>query len=219
MFTEYYNESIRKLVVVFGNLFNEVYIKKTNSDNTTTRIRIPLTYTPKEKFYRRIREPGTITDNTRVQIDLPRMCFSMKSIAYDTSRKLNKLSARTVQDPNTSQTYTVSKLVPYNFSFELTSFCRSIDEHLQVTEQILPNFAPEIIQTINFNKVYESVNVPFTLDSVNLYEDSEGSFEERRILMTTYNFTAKSYIFGAIESPDVITTAIFNYDNVDFLQD
>jgi hypothetical protein len=88
-----------------------------------------------------------------------------------------------------------------------------------VTEQILPNFAPEIIQTINFNKVYESVNVPFTLDSVNLYEDSEGSFEERRILMTTYNFTAKSYIFGAIESPDVISTAIFNYDNVDFLQD
>lgn len=217
MFTEYYNESVRKLVVTFGNLFNEVYIRKNNDQNGYTRIRVPLTYTPKEKFYRRIREPGTITDNTRVQIDLPRMCFSMKSIGYDINRKLNKLNARTVQSP-AGQIYSVNKVVPYNFTFELTTFCRSIDEQLQIMEQILPNFAPEIIQKINFNQVYESVDVPFTLDSVSTYEDSEGSFEERRILMNTYNFTAKSHIFGPIESPTVIEQTAFNYDNITFFQ-
>jgi hypothetical protein len=217
MFTEYYNESVRKLVVTFGNLFNEVYIRKNNDQNGYTRIRVPLTYTPKEKFYRRIREPGTITDNTRVQIDLPRMCFSMKSIGYDINRKLNKLNARTVQSP-AGQIYSVNKVVPYNFTFELTTFCRSIDEQLQIMEQILPNFAPEIIQKINFNQVYESVDVPFTLDSVSTYEDSEGSFEERRILMNTYNFTAKSHIFGPIESPTVIEETVFNYDNITFFQ-
>lgn len=218
MFGDYYNESVRKLVVTFGNLFNEIYIRKTKEEDGYTRIRVPLTYTPKEKFYRRIREPGTITENTRIQIDLPRLCFSMKTMSYDTSRKLNKLSARTVKDPSTNIIYSVKKMVPYNFTFEMTSFTRSIDENLQIMEQILPNFAPEYVIKINFNKVYPDVDVPFILDTVSTYEDSEGSFEERRTLMTTYNFTAKSHIFGPIESPGVIQDTTFNYDDVTFLQ-
>lgn len=218
MFGDYYNESVRKLVVAFGNLFNEIYIRKTKEEGGYTRIRVPLTYTPKEKFYRRIREPGTITDNTRVQIDLPRMCFSIKSLGYDTARKLNKLNARTVKDPTTNQQYSVDRVVPYNFVFELTSFARSIDENLQITEQILPYFAPEYVIKINFNEVYEGIDVPFILDSVSLYEDSEGSFEERRILMNTFNFTVKSHVFGPIKSPTVIESTAFNYDNIEFFQ-
>lgn len=218
MFGDYYNESVRKLVVAFGNLFNEVYIRKIKEEGGYTRIRVPLTYTPKEKFYRRIREPGTITDNTRVQIDLPRMCFSIKSLSYDTSRKLNKLNVRTVRDPTTNETYTIDKVVPYNFSFELTSFTRSIDENLQIAEQILPYFAPEYIIKINFNEVYEGIDVPFILDSVSLYEDSEGSFEERRILMNTFNFTVKSHIFGPVKSSTVIESASFNYNDIEFFQ-
>lgn len=211
MFAEYYNESVRKLVVAFGNLFNEVYIKKTKEEGGYTRIRVPLTYTPKEKFYRRIREPGTITDNTRVQIDLPRMCFSIKSVGYDTGRKLNRLNSRTVSPPNSQQTLSVSSVVPYNFTFEMTSFTRSIDENLQIMEQILPNFAPEYVLKLNFNEVYEAIDVPFILDSVNLYEDSEGSFEERRILMYSYTFTVKSYIFGQVADSTVIESSNLTY--------
>jgi hypothetical protein len=218
MFGDYYNESIRKLVVAFGNLFNEIYIRKVKEEGGYTRVRVPLTYTPKEKFYRRIREPGTITDNTRVQIDLPRLCFSMKNLSYDTGRKLNKLNARTVEDPVTNQQYSVNKVVPYNFTFEMTSFTRSIDENLQIVEQILPNFSPEYVVKINFNEVYEGIDVPFILDSVSLYEDSEGSFEERRTLMNTFNFTVKSHIFGEVVSPTMIESTTFNYDNIDFLQ-
>jgi hypothetical protein len=218
MFGDYYNESVRKLVVTFGNLFNEIYIRKTKEDDQYLRVRVPLTYTPKEKFYRRLREPGTITENTRVQIDLPRMCFSIKTMGYDTSRKLNKLAARTVKNPTTNAIYSLKKVVPYNFGFELTSFTRSIDENLQIVEQILPNFAPEYVIKINFNEVYPDVDVPFILDGVTTYEDSEGSFEERRTLMTTYTFTAKSHIFGPVESSSVIETTPFNYNNVTFLQ-
>jgi len=215
MFTDYYNESVRKLVVAFGNLFNEVYIRKTDENDDITRIRVPLTYSPKEKFYRRIREPGTITDNTRIQIDLPRMSFSIKTVAYDVGRKLNKMNSRVVLDETDSRV-SIKKVVPYNFAFELTSFTRSIDENLQIMEQILPNFSPEYVIKINFNKVYEGVDVPFILDSTNLYEDSEGSFEERRLLMYTYNFTVKSFIFGPIESATVIENTNFDYNNISF---
>jgi hypothetical protein len=100
----------------------------------------------------------------------------------------------------------------------MTSFTRSIDENLQIAEQILPYFAPEYVLKLNFNEVYEGIDVPFILDSVSLYEDSEGSFEERRILMNTFNFTVKSHIFGPVTSPTTIETTTFNYDNIDFLQ-
>lgn len=212
MFSDYYNESIRKLVITFGNLFNEIYIRKTKEEGGYNKIRVPLTYTPKEKFYRRLKEPGTITENTRVQIDLPRLCFSMKTLTYDTSRKLNKLAARTVRNTETNTTYSVKRMVPYNINFEMTSFTRSIDENLQIMEQILPNFAPEYIIKVNFNEVYTDVDVPFVLDSVSTYEDSEGSFEERRTLMSTYNFTAKTHIFGPVITPNnLIETVVTNY--------
>jgi len=213
MFGDYYNESIRKLVVACGNLFNEIYIRKTKDDGTYNKIRVPLTYTPKEKFYRRLKEPGTITENTRVQIDLPRLCFSMKTLTYDTNRKLNKLATRTVRDPETNTIYSLKKMVPYNITFEITSFTRSIDENLQIMEQILPNFAPEYIVKVDFNEVYTDVDVPFILDSVSTYEDSEGSFEERRTLMSTYNFTAKTHVFGPVVSPNkLIEQIIVNYE-------
>ena len=65
MFNYYNNESLRKLVVGFGNLFNDMYVAKFDKDNNIIeKDRVPLTYGPKEKFIRRIKEVSTISDNT-----------------------------------------------------------------------------------------------------------------------------------------------------------
>ena len=51
MFNYFYNESLRKLVVAFGNLFNQIQIAKyDSSNNISEKIRVPLSYGPKEKF-------------------------------------------------------------------------------------------------------------------------------------------------------------------------
>ena len=73
MFRHFYNESIRKIVVAFGSLFNDIEIEQTNSGGTKEYVRVPLSYGPKEKFLRRIEEQSSISNSTRVMITLPRL--------------------------------------------------------------------------------------------------------------------------------------------------
>lgn len=199
MFGNYYNQSVRKLVVSFGNLFNEIYIRKHKEDSTYDKIRVPLTYAPKEKFYRRIMEPSSISGNTRIEITLPRLSFSMKTIEYDPTRKTTKLNKRTFRTPAGDKSLTSRDGVPYNIGFELASFSRSIDENLQIMEQVLPFFSPEYNLRINFNDIFQNVTVPIVFNNVTPVEDYEGTMEERRMLIYTYAFTAKTYIYGPVK--------------------
>ena len=51
MFSTFYNESLRKLVIGFGSLFNNIIVRDIDSSgNTTQKVRVPISYAPKEKF-------------------------------------------------------------------------------------------------------------------------------------------------------------------------
>jgi len=51
--TYFYNESMRRMTVAFGQLFNNIQIKRTDSNDTVIQsIRVPLAYAPKESFTR-----------------------------------------------------------------------------------------------------------------------------------------------------------------------
>ncbi len=95
MFTQFYNEALRKLVIGFGSLFNDIKVIRKNPDGSTKEtIRVPLSYGPKEKFLRRIEESSSISNTSKVQITLPRLGFDITGFAYDSSRKTNKLRRR-----------------------------------------------------------------------------------------------------------------------------
>ena len=81
MFKFYDNESLRKLVIAFGSLFNEIYVSRTNSRGVESqRLRVPLTYGSKEKFIRKLDEQSGISDKSKVEVTLPRLSFEMSSI-------------------------------------------------------------------------------------------------------------------------------------------
>ena len=210
MFTPFYNESLRKLVIAFGSLFND--LKVTRSDGTV--IRVPLSYGAKEKFIRRIEEASSITDNTDVGITLPRLGFEITSFSYDPQRKGNKLRKRFKRDSETGLSHQFAE-VPYNVTFGLYSFSRSMDDNLQIMEQILPYFTPEFNVTINMNTLNQKVDVPIVLGGVQTTEDYEGDFSNRRTILTTFDLTAKSYIYNRIKTGKVIlesTIDIFGSD-------
>ena len=97
MFTHYYGGYLRKIVVAFGTLFNNVYITHPE-DGTDKTIRVPLTYAPKEKFVRRWLEESSISDTTKVGIRLPQMSFVLSRIAIDPSRRRNKVNSDVYTD-------------------------------------------------------------------------------------------------------------------------
>ena len=212
MFSYYNNESLRKLVVGFGNLFNDMYIGKYDKENNLIeKDRVPLTYGPKEKFIRRIKEVSTISDTTRTRITLPRMGFEMLGMSYDPTRKANKLrktSGSTDSDGNAGYNYAE---VPYLVNFGLYTFTRNIEENLQLVEQILPIFAPEFIISMNFTDINKKVNVPIILTSTGISEIYEGDFSETRSITTTFSFIAKTYIYGNQKNTPMIETSNLNF--------
>tara|TARA_R110002012_G_scaffold65067_1_gene170754 strand:- start:318 stop:986 length:669 start_codon:yes stop_codon:yes gene_type:complete len=204
MFEFFSNESLRKLVVGFGNLFNDVYVGKfDDSGELVEKNRVPITYSPKEKFIRRIQEPSTITEDVRVEITLPRLGFEMLGMNYDPTRKVNKLrqtyllddDGNEVIDENGMLSFNYSE-VPYLVNFGLYAFTRTIEENLQIVEQVASVFSPEFVISMNFNEINNSVNVPIILTSTGMSELYEGSFLEKRLVTTSFSFIAKSYIYG-----------------------
>lgn len=207
MFTHYYHGSIRKLVIAFGSIFNEIYISRKNADDTEEKkIKVPISYGPKEKFVRKIREldegaPG----RSSVEIILPRMSFEITSMVYDTNRKMNSLNKMySVRDEKQGTlSYSYSE-VPYTFEFSLNIMNRSIDDGYQIIEQILPFFTPDFTISMNFTELDKKMDVPIVLTSVNTMEDYEGELNERRLITHTLTFQAKSYIFGPIKTSGLI---------------
>ena len=218
MFNHYYNESLRKLVVAFGSLFNNIYVVREDKNSSeVNRIQIPLTYGPKEKFIRRLQEQSGISDDTKVQLTLPRMGFEISNIDYDPTRHLNKLNKRLITEAGKPTAETFQE-TPYNVGFSLYAFTRNMDDNLQIIEQILPHFTPDFIVSLNLNSIDYKLDVPIVLSNVSIQEEYEGNFLERRVIASAFNFTCKTRIYSEIKQVPVITgvtidTSLFVGDN------
>ena len=90
MFGHFYNQGMRKMTIAFGQIFNNIQIKRTGSDSTIQSIRVPLAYAPTEKFLVRLDQQPNL-DEREFAITLPRMGFEISGIEYDGSRKLTKI--------------------------------------------------------------------------------------------------------------------------------
>ena len=211
MFGHFYNESLRKLTVGFGTLFDEVYVVRSNSDGTqNNKLQVPITYASKEKFIRRLNEQSGISDTTKVEITLPRMSFELGSIDYDPTRHLNKTNSR-VKRVNGANPYRSFQEVPYNVSFSLYLYSRSMDDNLQMIEQIIPYFAPEFIVTLKLNNIEQNLDVPIVLTNVAVQEQYEGNFLDRRIIASSLNFVCKTRLYSPINQKQVIVGANINF--------
>ena len=214
MFTHFYHGSIRKLVTAFGTLFNNIYITRTDS-GVTKKIKVPLVYSPKEKFVHRL---NLDVDKTMVQTILPRMGFSITSMSYDVERKKNSINKRWRQDIDTNDNMIFQyryEDVPYDIDFELYIYTRNMDDGLQIIEQILPFFTPEFTVTIKpkvLNTSTEKVDIPIILNQITPSEIYDGSFsEDTRVLTWDLQFTTKTYLYGPVKNaPNIIKDVNIN---------
>ena len=194
--TYYYHEIMRKTIVSFGTLFNQIHIRHDDAaGNTYSELKVPLAYGPAQKFLARLEQQADL--NKPVQTTLPRMSFEMTSVNYDSTRKVGVTQTFKASDgTNMKKVYMP---VPYNVGFELNVLTKLNDDALQIVEQILPYFQPSFNLTVDLVKsIGEKRDIPIVLDSINFQDDYEGDFSTRRALIYTLNFTAKTYLFGPV---------------------
>ena len=194
--TYFYHQNIRKTIVAFGNLFNNLYVKHEDGDgNDYSDVRVPLAYGPTQKFLARLEQQADL--NKPVAITLPRMSFEMNSIKYDPARKSGISQSFKSSDGNNIKK--IFMPVPYNIGFELNIMAKLNDDVLQIIEQILPFFQPAFSVTVDMVDIIgEKKDIPIVLDDISFRDDYEGDFSTRRILLYTLRFTAKTYLFGPI---------------------
>lgn len=194
--TYFYHEIIRKTVISFGTIFNQIHIRhEDSSGNGISDIRVPLAYAPVQKFLARIQQQPEL--NKPIQITLPRMSFEMTSIRYDPTRKSNITQTFKAMDGQNMKK--VFMPVPYNIGFDLNILTKLNDDALQIVEQILPYFQPSFNMTIDLvDSIGEKRDIPVVLENISFQDDYEGDYSTRRALIYTLSFTAKTYLFGPI---------------------
>lgn len=214
----FYFNLIRKYIITFGTLFNNIYITRSSSaGEEVARIRVPITYGPKDKALTRVVQDPAI-DRPTATYPLPMMTFEMTGFDYDGSRKLQTTNRNAYNDPvdPLKRRYQYNP-VPYNIGFQLSILVKNAEDGTKIVEQILPYFTPDwTVTALLIPEMNIKHDIPVILNRVNLDDVYEGEFTERRSMVWTLDFTLKGYLYGPVKTTKVIKYAIHPlYDQID----
>ena len=204
---QFYHETMRKVVVAFGTMFNDIHlVRKDNDGNIIQTMKVPLAYGPREKFLSRLRDDADLSKT--VAITLPRIGFEISTLSYDSGRKLNRVQKfKKVKTDNADQLDTQFMPVPYNLDFELFIMAKQSDDALQIVEQILPYFQPDYTITLkDMTDMGIKKDVPVVLNSIAYEDNYREDFQARRAIIYTLSFTTKFYLYGPVTSSSIIKT-------------
>lgn len=207
--SHFYNEITRKNIIAFGTLFNNIVLRKKDpqTGDVLEEEKVPLAYGPKNKFLTRLEQNPNV--GRKVAIQLPRLYFEMTGIDYDPARKTSPIQKyKSIIADNGNEVKVQYVPVPYNMSFELGIIAKSQDDALQIVEQILPYFQPSFSITINMiPEMDEKRDVAIVLNNINYEDEWDDDFMQRRFIVYTLNFTAKTYFYGPYSQSDIIKKA------------
>ena len=207
---QFYNRSIRKIVVAFGTIFNDIQLQRYTKDGLTKKeiFRVPLSYGAKERYITAI-----TSDPTQVRtigVNVPRMSFELTGMAYDPSRKQQSLLQNFAQNA-TGGLNAQYVPVPYDFNFSMTIYVRNTEDGTQIVEQILPFFKPDFTVTVDMiAEMDQKYDMPIILNSVNTTTEYEGSMEDgtTRLITWDLDFTVKSFLWPAVKQPNGLIGAL-----------
>lgn len=216
--THFYHKITRKYVVLFGTMFNNITLVRTNTDTGAEieRVKVPIVYAPKEKYITRLRSDPDL--QKQVQMRLPRLSFELTGVNYDASRKQNSL-LKVAKGGTATSAVSSYMAVPYDLNFELTLYTRNIDDGTQIIEQILPYFNPDYTVTVNpVSSLGVLKDIPIILNTVTNNIEHEGNFDAVRFVTWTLTFTMKAHFYGPTTNPKIIRKVIANLFNDPTLQ-
>tara|TARA_B100001287_G_C22606700_1_gene493073 strand:+ start:149 stop:1138 length:990 start_codon:yes stop_codon:yes gene_type:complete len=217
MFGSYfYHSAIRRTIAVFGTLFNNINIRKSDANGKILQeIKVPLAYGPRSKFLARVQNQADLSDS-KLAIKLPRMSFEITSITYDTNQTVNKSNEVRVGSITTNSRNSVRAPAPYRVGIQLNIMAKNQDEALQILEQILPTFKPDYTVTINeVPAIGIKSDIPIVLQGVAMNDDYEGDFITRRAIIYSLDFETRVNFYGEVQNKKTIRKVVSDFFDFD----
>lgn len=218
----FYHKTVSKTLIAFGSLFSGMSIAResSNANAKPQIIPIPLTYGPKEKVLELVRKNPDIERS--VSVVLPRIAFEMTSLQYDPQRKVPKTFFITTPVQNDNSRQRLWTPVPYTMVLDMDIICKYQEDGLQIIEQILPFFQPEMNVTIHDVPGFEdpqgitrSRDVPIVLSAVSVADEYESGVDTNRLITWTLSFEAKLFLYRPFSEGNIIKKVeVKVYDNI-----
>lgn len=198
----FYNETTRKYVSLFGYIFNKISIER-SVENVIQNIIVPISYGPYQKFL--VKKKQDLNLDKKSAFTMPRMSFELNSMTYDGQRKIGsrKRLVKSSNEFNGGKSY-IWSAAPYNLEFSLYIIAKNTSDGTKILEQILPFFRPDWTPSVILIPDLDPFDIPIELQGVSQEEIYEGTFEERNTVMWTLNFTMRAWYFGPERTKSII---------------
>lgn len=218
MFGHWYNSSLRRYIVLMGDLFSHVQIARQRSDGERY-IKVPITYASKEHFMAQINKWTAIqnlppdpnqcskeeymTAKAKIETVLPRMNLHLVDMMYNSQYKTSIQNRTLARYQNGDPRKPISQFapVPMKMIFELGIHTRNQDDMFQIIEQIMPYFQPHFNTTITeiyTNEIKFERDVRIVFQSLAMDEQVEGDNISRRRLEWSVMFEVNGWLYPPV---------------------
>ena len=189
--TYYYYKIIRKTIIAFLDIFNDIEIGRYDVDGTLLKqVEVPIKFGPKSKAYMFLKELG------RNEEMLPMISVILSGIDFDVTRMTNRHeNIRVSNDTGAKTTALAKNMTPYNLGFNLTIWALHMVDIDQIYEQILPYFTPHAFIRINVPELDLILECKVILNSCSPVMTDDVGEEEARVLKWDTAFTVQTYLF------------------------
>lgn len=206
----FYHKTISFYTAVFGSVFSKLKVIREDGKE----ILVPISYAIKQKYD--VRNTQNADPNaSRYKMILPRLAFKMVNVRRDQTRSLNKFNILTEKgvDRTTANGLSVQyNRVPHIFDYTLSIKTKTVDDMMQILEQIYVYFNPSIRIVVKDNPdLNQDSALTLTLLDSNIDDMFEGMFDGEQILELNINFQLEGWLYMPTSNHGIIRTININY--------
>jgi len=223
----FYHGSLRRYTILMGTLLSDIQIMRNDlnydPENSTHQdlITVPVKY-GKGQYYVKVETPNS-DQSSKKRVVLPHISYSMMDINYDPERKTNancKILNTVVGARTENEVQWSFNKVPYNTLFTVSVRTKTMDDLLQIIEQLVILFDPAKVVKLNMandqNEAYDHLSVDILSESVKISltdisfsdtreDESQGQIE------ADLDFTLQGHLYKPVVEQPVITEINLNF--------
>lgn len=194
---------VRTVIGIFGYVFNRILISRFSDDGTAIDklVHVPIIHVPRSRIYKHIPANDELVAQTKFfekyYAVFPRMAFQFNGLTYKADEQLSP----SINYKSGRQFGKVP--APYELDFSLVVVARGQLDALQVVEQIIPMFRPNLVVELKsevFDLNTRQINIH--LSSIS-HEDNYEDLETERFVTYTLNFTVSTPFWGFVTNADI----------------
>lgn len=198
MDTFYHYQTIRKTIIQFLDIFNNLNIARYDENGTVNEyIKVPVKFGMKSKPY--------IWEEERTRIvRLPVMAFNLTGMEFAVQRHVGEKEQIFIAKNEDGTSKTVANPLPYNINLNCKIYSKFVSDMDQILEQILPYFSPNLYIKVKIDEIDYAFDVKVLLNGVTSENSEEIQENETRVLVWNLDFSVETYVFQIIKDGNII---------------